>query len=326
MKRLFVIMLSLLLITSCQKNVDTKSGQNLTKIDVLLDWTPNTNHTGLYVALHKGYYKEKGLDVNIIQPAEDTVIDIVSSNKAQFGISFQEYVSMARAANTPQDVVAVAAVIAHNTSGFAARTSSGINKVSDFEGKRYSGSDSPWEKAVLKKIMETENADANKVQYMADFSLDFFAATEKNVDFSWIYYAWDGIAAEVKNIPLNYFPLIDYGLDFYTPVIITSQKFIDQNPQAVKDFLEATSRGYNDCIKNPKECAEILLKYAPELDRELVIKSQEYLKNEYISDSAYWGEMKREMWENLGDFLYENGVIPVPLDVDKAFTNEFLPK
>src|SRR3990167_10655612 len=117
--------------------------QSLEKVTVLLDWFPNTNHTGLYVAAEKKYFKDAGLEVEIIQPSEGENIQLVASLKADFAVSSQEAVTLARAKDIP--VVSIAAIIQHNTSAFASLKKSKIEKVADFEGKRYGGWGSPIE-------------------------------------------------------------------------------------------------------------------------------------------------------------------------------------
>ena len=112
---IFAIMFLIAGISGCNTNKEVN--EETQKVVVTLDWTPNTNHTGLYAALDKGFYKEEGLDVEIIQPAGGTSEQLVAVNQAQFGVSYQEGVTYARANGMP--VVSIAAVIQHNTSGFA---------------------------------------------------------------------------------------------------------------------------------------------------------------------------------------------------------------
>lgn len=325
MKKILMILLASTLLFSTVLMGCNKPKDGLRKVTVVLDWVPNTNHTGLYTALEKGYYKAQGLDVEIIQPSQDSTIDVVAGGAADFGVSFQESLTMARTSKANMPVVAVAAIIQHNTSGFAARVSSGIKEPKDLEGRRYSGG-SPLDMAFLDYMMKQDGADASKIVALNDYATDFFAATEGSLDFAWIYEGWDGIAAKVKNIPLTYFPLTDYGLDFYTPIIITSEDKIAKDPELVKKFMDATSKGYNDCVNSPDECAEYLLKHAPEIDRELALQSQRYLAKEYISDAAYWGEMKQNVWEKFSKFMYDYKMTDSMLDYSKAYTTEFLPK
>lgn len=299
--------------------------QENSEVTVVLDWTPNTNHTGLYVALSEGYFEQEGLNVTIIQPQEGAAEQIVAAGSAQFGISYQENVTFARAEGIP--IVSLAAVIQHNTSGFGSLAEKNITTPKDFENKKYGGWGSPIEEATLRYLMEQDGADPDKIQIVTTGDMDFFqASTTGEIDYAWIFEGWDGIAVELKGIELNY---IDLGqeaelFDYYTPVIITSENCIDQNKNLVQKFMSAVKKGYEYSIDKPEEAAEILLENVPELDRELVIESQKYLAEKYRDDAPYWGIQAQEVWERYMNWLYENGFIENTVDVTKAYTNEFL--
>jgi len=303
-----------------------ETGKGTEKITVVLDWVPNTNHTGIYAARELGYYSEEGLDVDIIQPSEGGSPDLIAAGKGQFGISYQEQVTYARTADQLLPVVAIAAIISHNTSGFASPVDRGIKTPKDFEGKRYGGWGSPMEEAMLKGLMEKYGADFSKVGMVNIGASDFFASVSRDVDFAWIYYGWDGIAAEQKKFPIDFMLLqdVDKDLDFYTPVIIASENTLKENAEMVKKFLRATGKGYLYAIKNPAAAADILLASAPELDKDIVQASQEYLAGQYTGADGKWGFMDRAIWDTFSAWMYENKLIARPLDIDKAFTNDFL--
>ncbi|MCY6485682.1 ABC transporter substrate-binding protein [Clostridium aestuarii] len=306
----------------------TKKTEELKKITVVLDWVPNTNHTGLYVAKDKGYYAEEGLDVNIIQPSEGGSADLIAAKKGEFGISYQEQVTYARTAENPLPIKAIAAVIQHNTSGFASPKEKNIISPKDFEGKTYGGWGSPSEEKILKAIMENNGADFSKLKMINLGSDDFFTVTKKNVDFEWIFYGWTGIESELKGFPINYIELrkLDKRMDYYTPVIIANEDTLKNNPELVKKFLKATTKGYEYCMEKPEEAAKILVKSVPEIDEKLAVASQKYLADKYKADANKWGEMKEEVWNNYTKFLYEKGLIPKDMDGKEAFTNEYLPE
>ena len=157
---------------------------------------------------------------------------------------------------------------------------------------------------------------------------DFFTAVNKNVDMMWIFEGWTGIEAKQRGVDLNYIQLrdLDERLDYYTPVIISNEKLLNENPELAKKFLNATSKGYNYAVENPEEAAKILVKHAPEIDENLAIESQKYLAKEYISDAKYWGEMKDSVWNNYTQFLKEYNLIEKDLKASDAYTNEFLPQ
>ncbi|ABQ46460.1 MULTISPECIES: ABC transporter substrate-binding protein [Thermotoga] len=296
------------------------------EVTVVLDWYPNTNHTGLYVAKDLGYYREEGLDVKIVQPSRLTAEQLVASGKAEFGVSYQEAVTLSRGEGMP--IVSIAAIIQHNTSGFAWLKDEGIKSVKDWEGKRYGSWGSPIEKATIEYIMRKYGADPSKVIFVNVGQMDFFAGTLNNVfDFAWIFYGWDGVASKVKGIEIEFLPLkdIDEVFDYYTPVLITSESLIKQNPDLVRRFLRATAKGYEYAIQHPVEAAKILLKYAPELDEKIVVESQKYLAGQYKADAEKWGYQKEEVWRRYAEWLHSMGFLKETIDVTKAFTNEFLP-
>lgn len=313
------------------ENNASKSGEGdkLEKVTLVLDYTPNTNHTGIYLAKEKGYYKDQGIDLEIIQPSDSDSVTLVSSDKAQFGVSYQEDVTYALTREKdPLPVKAIATIIQHNTSGFAAPVEKNIKTAKDFEGKTYGGWGSPSEEAIIKLAMEKQGADFNKLKRVDIGKDDYFTATKKNIDFAWIFDAWTGVEARLKNVKLDYIPIkdIDPALDYYTPILITNNKTIKENPELVKKFMAATSKGYEEAIKDPSGAADILSKAVPELDKNLVKTSQEYLAKLYKDDAQKWGQMKAEVWKNYAKFMQDNGLIKKALNVDEAFTNEFLPE
>lgn len=324
------LLFALLVISGCgAKNSEDNGGadkEKPEKVTVVLDWTPNTNHTGLYVAKEKGYFSEEGLDVEIIMPGEGGADPIVASGRGDFGISAQEAVTLARSENVP--IVSIAAIIQHNTSGFASPVEKNITSPKGFEGKTYGGWGSPIEESVIDTLMKQENADVKKVSFLNIGSSDFFTAIERDIDFAWIYYGWTGIEAELRGKKLNMIYLTDYSdkLDFYTPVLTTNEKLINDKPELIRSFLKAVAKGYQFAIDNPGEAADILIKAVPDLDGELVRKSQKWLADKYQDDAAYWGEQKLEVWENYASWMIENGHLNGEFNAKEAFTNEYLPK
>jgi ABC-type nitrate/sulfonate/bicarbonate transport system substrate-binding protein len=296
-------------------------------VKLALDWTPNTNHTGIYVAQELGYFAEEGLQVEIVQPGPTTSIQLTGTGKVEFGVSMQEYVTMARSQNVP--VVSIAAVIQHNTSGFAALKEKNIQTALDFEHKRYGGWGSALEEAMIQTAMGVAGADFTTVTQVNIGMVDFTtAATRDLADFFWIFYGWEGIHAELEALDFTFIPLIDISdiFDYYTPIIISSEGLIDQNPDLVRRFLRALSKGYQYAIDAPVGAAEILLKHVPELDQELVRVSQAWLAGKYAEGAEIWGVQCHETWQRFMEWAVGSGLIETEIDVDRAFTNAFLPQ
>ncbi len=298
----------------------------LTDVTVILDYIPNTNHTGMYVALDRGYYAEAGLNVQIIEPTEGATNTLVAVGKGDFGVAYQEDITLAHAMDEPLPIRAIAALIQHNTSGFVSWAGKNITSVKDFAGKTYAGWGGPGEAAVLRAVMEAEGLDFDTLTMV--ISDGNFTALEKDVDLMWFFEAWDSVICAMNGFELNYIPVreLDERLDYYTPVIITNEDMIANHPDTVRAFLEASRRGYLDAIADPEACAAVLNKYAPDYSLEMLTISQKYLADKFMEGSDRWGEMKQQVWDNYTDFMVEYGVLDAPIDSAELYTNDFLPE
>lgn len=322
-----IILIGLGLIFALTKFQPTqKKPADQQKVIVLLDWFPNTNHTGLYVAKEKGYFADEDLDVRIIQPSEGEASQLVATGKADFAVSSQESVTLARVQSIP--IISIAAIIRHNTSAFASLAESNIKTVKDFENKRYGGWGSPIENATIKAVMDDAGGDYSKVKNITIGTTNFFTTIGRDSDFQWIFYGWDGIEARRRKKAINTIMLKDLNpiLDYYTPVIITNEKHVNSQKDLVKRFMRATAKGYEFAIADPRESADILIKNAPELNKDLVRQSQAWLSKQYQAESPAWGVQKKEVWFGYADWLFEHKLMEKNIDTQKAFTNEFLPQ
>ena len=294
-------------------------------VTLTLDWVPNTNHTGFFVALDKGWYTEAGLDVEIQTPSDPAAaLKQVAYGHTEFGISFQEETTIARAQGIP--VVSIAAIIQHNTSAFASLRERGITRPKQFEGRKYASSGAILERPVLKGLMACDAGEVDKVEFV-DVGFDILPAIiSGKADYGWIFIAWEGIQAEIMGRSLNLVTLEGSCVpDYYTPIVITGETTIEKRRDLVRKFMTATSKGFEYAIAHPAEAAEILLKHAPETDPELVRQSQAWLSPRYQAEAPRWGGQKLETWTAFARWMTDNGVLAGPFDPEKAFTNEFLP-
>ena len=325
MKRKLMSMLMAGLLTFGMIGCSASKADN--NVTVVLDWVPNTNHTGLYVALEKGFYKDLGLNVEIMQPPEGGALSLVAAGKAEFAVSFQEEIGPALTSENPLPVVAVASIIDHNVSGIISLKEKGIDSPSKLEGKRYASWDTPFERAILTNIVEGDGGDFSKVELIPNTVTDVISALQTDIDAVWVYYGWDGIATELAGLDTNYIAFRDINpvFDFYTPVLASGTKYLEENEEEAKKFLEATAKGYEYAIANPEEAAEILVKHAPEVDLELAKASQAFLANEYQAEKASWGTIDETRWTTFYDWMYEEGLIGADLG-NQGFTNAYLPQ
>jgi len=298
------ILIAATALAGCSKNKDGDQ-----KITLLLDWTPNTNHTGIYVAQELGYYAAEGIDIEIVQPPENDALMLVAAGRADFGISFQEEVLVAANAEEALPVVAIASVVEHNTGGIMSMKESGITRFREMEGKSFATWQIPIYDEIVRECIALDGGDPDKVAFVPNSALDPISGMKYEYDSIWVYEGWEKIIADLSGVDTNFMLLKDINpvFDYYTPVIICNQNTLDNRLDMVKKFLNATEKGYIYAKENPKEAAEILMKYAPETDSEIIYASQEYLSEQYFSGE--WGYIDEARWNAFFEWMKEKNLI-----------------
>ena len=306
---------------------------DLQNITLVLDYTPNTNHLGIYAAQKLGFYAQEGLNVQIVQPPEDGAETMVGAGQAEFGVSYQDTLANFLFAKEAVPITAVAAILQHNTSGIMSAVSAHINRPRDLEGKRYATMQSATEEAILKELVEADGGDFSKVVLVPAGTTDEVSGLREGLfDAIWSFSGWGLQNAALQNADVNFQPLADFNdaFDYYTPVLIGNDEFLAQNPATAKRFLAATAKGYVWAAEYPQEAAKILVQAVPETDSALAEKSAEVLASEFVSDAPCWGSIDQNRWSAFYTWLDEKGLLQKPL-TDRTLpwpggcTNDFLP-
>ena len=312
---------------------ETNKDNSLAPLTLALDWTPNTNHTGIYIALHEKWYQEEGIALTIL-PYGSVLPDIlVGAGKADLGISSTEAVVADQAAGAP--VVSIAAIIAHNTSSLAVRKDSRIARPRDLDGKIYGGYGASFEEPVISTIIKSDGGTGEFKNVTIDVDA-LEALKAKRIDFTWIFDAWQGVQAKLEGLGLLTFPINEYGIpDYSTPNIVTSPQTLKDKKEQLRKFMRATARGYEYARTHPEESAQMLIDEPPSgtfPDRELVFQSQEYLSPRYADSGKPWGVQSKESWHDYPAFMLEkkavfdaSGKEVSAIDFDELYTNELLP-
>jgi len=307
-----------------------------TAIRLALDWTPNTDHTGFFVARAKGWYAQAGIDLRILPYATATPETLLAAHQAECGISFQDSMTFAVAAGA--DIVSVAAILQRTASAIGVLADSSIQRPRDLDGKTYGSFNYPNEVPTLKAVIQ---ADGGKGEFKVAGldSAAYEALYSKRVDFTIPFTAWEGVEAEQRGIKLRYFQFADYGFpDFYQVVLACDREWLDTDPDGARRFIAATVAGFSYAATKPDDAAAILVAENPgafDANKELPRASQEFLvRGGYLLDaSGRFGSQTLERWQGYSDFLYREGLLadgngkPLtkPLDYARLFTNDFLP-
>ena len=337
-KKIIALLLALSLVcafAACSKTNSDDASDDTTKelkdVTLCLDWTPNTNHTGFYVALQKGYYKDAGLNVSIVQPPENGATEACSAGQAQFAIDAQDTIASAFTSATPMQVTAVAALLQHNTSCVMSKKGAGIDRPKGLEGKTYLTWDSPIELAMLENVVKADGGDWSKVKRIPNTVTDEAQDVKQNPDHAiWVFDGWGGVNAQVNNVEVDRFFFKDLNptFDYYTPILIANNDLIKNDPETVKAFLSATKKGYEYAIKNPDEAAQILIDGddtgSLKGSEELVKASQKYMVDQYVADAPKWGYIDPARWNAFYNWLGEEKIVEEKIPENTGFTNDYL--
>ena len=330
--RLALLLVALL--TALQFACGGGGGDDDNKVTVQLDWTPNTNHIGIYLAQAKGWYKDAGVDVEILPYTDVNPDTIVANGRADFGVSFPPQVVFSRAAGL--DVVSVAAVLQRTVSELAVLDSSDIRRPRDFDGRVYAGFGLPFEEPQISTVIKTDGGEGRFTTATLSTAA-YEALYNRRADFTEIFTAWEGVEAEMRGIKLRTFRFDNYGVpDIYSVVLISKAETISKKADLYRRFLEATRKGYEFAAQNPREAADAFLNHPSLKDAfpepEMVRRSTAMLAPVYVGTDGRWGTQNAGKWDAYSRWLVGSGVVidaqnrPVrELSGPPLFTNELLP-
>jgi ABC-type nitrate/sulfonate/bicarbonate transport system substrate-binding protein len=305
-------------------------------VRLALDWTPNTNHTGFFVARAKGWYDDAAIELEILPYASATPETLLAAHQAECGISFQDAMTFAVAAGA--DIVSVMAILQKTASAIGVLADGPIQRPKDLDGKTYAGFGYPNEVPTLKAVIQADGGTGDFTVAMLDAAA-YEALYQKKADFTIPFTAWEGVEAEERGIELRYFQFSDYGFpEFYQVVLACDRDWLDREPEAAQAFVDATVRGFQLASDDPDAAAEILVAQNPgvfDANPDLPAASQRFLaEGRYLVDkNGKVGSQTLERWQGYSSFLYEQGLLvdadgkPLtePLDYESLFTHDYVP-
>ena len=305
-------------------------------VRLALDWTPNTNHTGFFVARHEGWYRDAGIKLEVLPYATTAPETLLAAHQAECGISFQDSMTFAVAAGA--DITSVMAILQKTGSAIAVLESSAIQRPKDLDGKVYAGFGYPNEAPTLKSVIQADGGTGEFDTVTLDVAA-YDALYSGRADFTIPFTAWEGVEATEKGIALRYFRFSDYGFpEFYQVVLACDRAWLEREPDAAKRFVAATVRGFKLAADDPERAAQILIDENPgafDANPELPLASARYLaEGGYLeTPDGQVGVQTLARWQAYSGFLFEQGLLvdasgaPLsgPPDYGRLFTNDFMP-
>ncbi|MBS3848587.1 ABC transporter substrate-binding protein [Devosia sp. BSSL-BM10] len=326
-----------LIIATLALGLVTPALAQATPVKVALDWTPNTNHIGLYVAQAKGFYEEAGLAVDILPYTDTSAGTLVANQIADFGIIGP--LSLFTQHTAGADLIGVYAVVQHETGRLVFNDErSDIQSPRDLDGLTYGGFGTNWENALIGSMIRADGGTGDFENVTLGTSA-YEALANGAVDFTLEVYTWEGIKAELDGDAQRAFVYADYGVpDQHTTMLGSSQAYLDAHPDEAKAFLAATQRGYAYATEHPDEATDIIIAASNDMltDATLVRASLgSLIDGDYlVGADGVIGTMDGAKMAALGDYLLNIGMLvdgdgatleSAP-DYSRYFTNAYLPQ
>lgn len=301
-------------------------GPETVSVKLALDWYPNANHAGLFIAKEKGYFKDENLDVTMYTPVDpSTVLQTVGTGADDFGISYQPDVILARAQKVP--VVSVAALVQHPLNSVMALKSSGIKRPRDLVGKKVGYPGIPTNEPLLDTMLKADGARGLQDVELVNVGFDLVQALIGNRVHAIVggYWTHESILMEKAGYPVEVMRMEQWGVpDYYELVLVTSEKNLEQKPDVVERLVRAIRRGFEDAEADPQKAVDILLKGTKEeVDEDIERPGADLLAPLWRVEGGRFGGQTEAKWSGFIQWMRSQGLLDPKADIGVAFTNRF---
>jgi putative hydroxymethylpyrimidine transport system substrate-binding protein len=232
---------------------------------LILDFAPNAVHTGIYAALHQGYYEAAGIDLHVQQPSSSTdAPKLLEAGRAQFAILDIHDLAIARERGF--DLVGIAPVVQRPLASVIARDA--VRRPRDLEGRTVGVTGLPSDDAVLDSIVSADGGNPADVHRVTIGFNAVASLAAGRVDAATAFWNAEGVTLKRQGVATRTFRVDDYGAPRYPElVLVTTAGMVREDPNLVGAVVAATRGGYVIAERQPGEALDDLMEADPSLDR-----------------------------------------------------------
>ena len=300
------------------------------KVTLNLNWFYVGDHSPYFVAVDKGWYKEEGLEVNIVTgKGSGDVVKKVDVGSVDIGIVDTGVLIVARAQGANVKIVSM--LFDKSPYCMWMWKDSGINSPKDLVGKKIGAPPGDAQRTIFPALAQVNGIDPDKVTFVnIAAEAKYSALAAKQVDVIFDYYSGAPFyhkAMGRENV--KYMMFADWGVDVYSNALVASEKYIKENPGIIKRFVKASLRGWEFTLKNPEEAIEIMARQRPEIDKPVLLANLKLIidlfrTNRYKQNGIGWVDDKK-MSDSI-KIIARYQDLKVDMKTKEVYTNEFLTK
>ena len=292
-------------------------------VKLALDWYPNANHIGLYIAQSKGYFDEEGLDVNMYTPSDpSTVLQTVGAGQDDFGMSYQPDVLLARNEGVP--VVSVLGVVQHPLNSLMTLKTSGLTSPAHLKGRKVGYPGIPTNEPLLDTMLKQDGLRGLEDVEMVNIGWNISESLigEKVDAVIGAYWTHESIHMENLGYPVNVMRMEDWGVpDYYELVLVTGESYLAENEDVVERFVRAMKRGYEEAIADAQAGVDVLVAANEgEIDEAIDRPGADLLVDLWqLPGGGGFGTQETARWDGFVQWMKDNGMIDGSLQASAAY-------
>ncbi len=294
-----------------------------TSIKLALDWFPNANHLGLYIAQQKGYFADENLEVTMYTPSDpSTVLQTVGAGQDDFGMSYQPDVLLARNKGVP--VVSILGVVQHPLNSLMTLKSSGITRPGELAGKKVGYPGIPTNEPLLETMLKADGLDGLGDVELVNIGWNISESLigEKVDAVVGAYWTHESIHMENIGYPVNVMRMEDWGVpDYYELVLVTGEDYLKDNQDVAERFIRAIKRGFEEAIEDPQAGVDVLVaENKGEIDEDIDRPGADLLVELWqLPSGGGFGTQEPERWNSFVQWMKDNGMLEPSLDASAAY-------